>query len=517
MSAPQPYVSLRGIRKAFGSNIALAEVDLDIFPGEVHALLGENGAGKTTLMNVLYGLYKADAGTISVAGKDVKVSGPSDSIALGIFMVHQHFRLIQNFTSLENVMLESGSGLLLDYKASRRKVEETAKAYGLEVDLDAKIKSLPIGAQQRVEILKALSTNPKVLILDEPTSSLTPQEADSVLASVRKFAEKGLGVVFITHKVREVMAVSDRITVLKGGHLVTTALAKSLSENRLVSLMMGGDEATEQLLSTSPSSVIDRRRPEVALAVKGLTVLGGKKEIAVSDVSLTVQKGEILGLAGVSGNGQTELAEAITGVRKPLKGEIFVGSTRVDGRPPRELIKLGVGYVPEDRMGAGLLPSMRVMENLILGHQRDEPFSKKGLMDYNEADSEARQAIEEYSIKARGPEASAGQLSGGNIQKLLIARALLKQMNLVVAHNPTRGLDIKTTDYVLKSLLRQKDEGAGVLLISEDLDELMLVSDSICAIFKGELMGRVERKDFDKYAIGAMMAGRRQEEGGSQA
>ncbi|MDA4125430.1 MAG: ABC transporter ATP-binding protein [Thaumarchaeota archaeon] len=498
---------MNGIRKQFGNTIALADVDIKLNTGEIHALLGENGAGKSTLMNVLFGLYKPDKGTIAIAGRPVKMDGPKTAISLGVFMVHQHFRLIGNFTSLENIMVNSSRGMMLNYNDARNLAEKAAEAYGLGVDLDTKVKRLPVGAQQRVELLKALSTKPKLLILDEPTSSLTPQEADSVLESVKKFAERGLGVVFITHKIREVFEVSDRITVLKQGQIVGSFSGKEVTDRQLIELMMGSQERSNEMLQFSGPRPESAARPEKILEVKGITVLGAQREVAVQDTSFSIAAGEILGLAGVSGNGQREIAEAITGIRKVQHGQIVIQGVDVTSSSPAKMLDAGVTYIPEDRMQDGLLPTMSIVENLFLGHHREPPFARGPYVNYKEAVSEAQRAISDYSVKAEGPEETAAKLSGGNIQRLLIARSLIKSSKLLVAHNPTRGLDLKSTDFVLKRLLTHISTGSSVLLISEDLDELMLVSDRISAIYKGRVSESVTGPKFDKYVIGAMMAG----------
>jgi ABC-type uncharacterized transport system ATPase subunit len=507
LSQIHPFVRMSGIHKQFGNTKALAGVDIDLNVGEVHALLGENGAGKSTLMNVLFGLYKPDSGTITIDGKQVKIDGPGTAKSLGVFMVHQHFRLIGNFTSLENIILSSTKGFMLNYGHAKKLAEKAEETYGLKVDLTSKVKQLPVGAQQRVELLKALSTQPKLLILDEPTSSLTPQEADAVLESVEKFVKQGLGVVFITHKIREVFEVADKITVLKQGSVVGRFQAKDVTDRQLIELMMGSKEQSAEMLLFSGERPQSAVRPETNLEVKGITVQGSKKEVAVVDTSFSIAGGEILGLAGVSGNGQRELAEALTGVKKVQTGQILLAGKDVTNSSPNKMLQSGVHYIPEDRIQDGLLPSMSLVENLFLGHHNEPPFARGALIDYKDAVSATEQAITEFSVKAEGPEESAVKLSGGNIQKLLIARSLIKPAKLLVAHNPTRGLDLRSTDFVLKRLLSHRDTGSSVLLISEDLDELMLVSDRICAIYRGKVSESFTREKFDKYLIGAKMAG----------
>ena len=510
-------VEMKGVVKRFGELLALDHVDFTLERGEVHALLGENGAGKTTLMNVLFGLYRANEGEVFVEGKPVSIRDPKDALAQGVAMVHQHFKLVANFTALENILLGTGRGLQFDKKAEREKVEKLSQEYGLVVDLDSKIRDLPVGAQQRVEILRVLRREPKVLILDEPTSSLTPQEADVLLGAIDKLTEKGLGVVFITHKVKEVMAVADRITVLKGGRLMGTVSVSGASEKELVELMMGGKEFARPLLQ--PSQI--RRQESLSLGepileVSNLTVESSKGVAAVSDLSFVLHEGEILGVAGVSGNGQRELAEAIMAVRRPKSGSIKLKGVDVTKRTPHWMLAQGVSYIPEDRMGDGLLPTMSVAENLMLSHHYVPPYARGFVINYEVVEETAKKAVQDYNIKTPSVSTHAGRLSGGNIQKVLIARALLTPSKVVVAHNPTRGLDIATTDLVLKNLISQREGGAGIVLISEDLDELMMVSDRILVLYRGTLMGVLAPDRYDKYTIGALMAGRPMHEGGKQ-
>jgi general nucleoside transport system ATP-binding protein len=506
--SPLPFVQMKSIRKIFGNTRALDDVSLELGTGEVHALLGENGAGKTTLMNVLFGLYEPDGGEILVQGRETKINGPKEAISLGIFMVHQHFRLIGNFTALENIMLNAARGTLLDYGTAEKLAKEASSTYGLQVDLNAKIKQLPVGEQQRVELLKALSTHPKLLILDEPTSSLTPHEADSVLETIRKFAGQGLGVVFITHKIREVFAASDRITVLQQGKVVGRFRSKDVTEKELIELMMGTQEPPREILRQEVAAFEPSPRGPM-LQVKDISVIGAQKERALRGVSFSISRGEILGVAGVSGNGQRELAEAVTGAIKIQSGKVIFDGRDVTNTSPNKMLESGLGYIPEDRVADGLLPTMSVAENVFLGHENESPFRHGLLIDYKQAVAETMRVISSYSVKAEGPQAHAMTLSGGNLQKVLVARALLKTPKLLVAHDPTRGLDIKATRFVMQQLLAQRAAGAAILLISEDLDELISISDRICAIYKGEIMGFVERKAFDKYEIGYMMAGRR--------
>ena len=502
MEAPV-VVSMVGITKRFGELCALDSANLDLRRGEVHALLGENGAGKTTLMNVLYGLYQLDEGKIIIDGKEVSIQNPGDALSHGIGMVHQHFRLISNFTAFENIVLGTGKGLKFDEAALKEEVTKIARDYNLGIELDAKVKSLAVGSQQRVEILKVLTRSPKVLILDEPTSSLTPQEVDALLAAVKKFAQGGLAVVFITHKVKEVMAIADRITILRGGKNVATVEVKGISEAKLVELMMGGSES----VAASRGDAGRSQGRGVVLAVKDLVVFGDEKLRAVDGLNLSLYSGEILGLAGISGNGQRELSEAIMGIRKSESGSISLDGEETTGLNCKKLIARGVRYIPEDRMADGLLPTMSVAENLMLSHQRSSPFVKAYSVDYGQVAKRSREVVREYDVKTPGISTHAGRLSGGNIQKVQIGRALIEDSKVLIAHNPTRGLDIATTNLVLRKLAELKAKGTGVILISEDLDELMQVSDRLGVICKGRITGVLAPSEYDRYKIGALMVG----------
>ena len=505
------FVEMHGISKRFGEVQALDNVSIHIDRGEILGLLGENGAGKTTLMNILYGLYKADRGEIYVDGKKVRIRSPKDALSLRIVMVHQHFKLIPGFTVMENVVLGYARGLKLELKVYEDKVKEIAEKFGLEVDLNAKVRDLPVGVQQRVEILRALFRGARLLILDEPTSSLTPQEADMLLSALKRMSKMGLSVVFITHKVKEVMAVADRIVVLKAGRIMGTLNPETASEDRLIELMMGGK--TFKPLILLPPKELDAFKPslsgEEVLKVEGLVVEKQKGEIAVNGATFGVRKGEILGIAGVSGNGQRELVEALAGVRRVKSGKVFFEGREITGYPPDRILQLGITYIPEDRMRDGLLPSLSVAENIVLGHHGNPPFASGIMINRKAIYDVSKKFVEEFKVKTPTVRVPAGRLSGGNIQKLQIIRALLGDVKLVLAHNPTRGLDIATTDMVLRSFINLKKKGRSVLFISEDLDELMTVCDRIMAIYKGGIMGTVKRGEFDRYKIGAMMAGKR--------
>jgi simple sugar transport system ATP-binding protein len=505
---------MKNIHKRFGDVVALDGVTIDIREREVLGLLGENGAGKTTLMNILYGLYKADSGEIYIKGKKVKISSPRDGISNGIFMVHQHFKLVSNFTALENIIIGtaplSESIKPMRLEDARKKVEEIMDKFKLHVDLDARIRDLPVGVQQRVEILKALYRGAKLLILDEPTTNLTPQEVDMLLKSLKEMVHAGLSVVFITHKIHEVLAVADRITVLRAGKVIGTLPTDKADDVTLVKMMVGERLSIED--SILFRGIKEDLRVGVAegsplLEVKGIHVVDELGTEVLKNVNLEVRKGEILGIAGVAGNGQRELVETIVGVRKPIKGKIIIDGIDATNYSPEKILSLGVSYIPEDRLNDGILPTLTVAENIILGFHKFFIKGNKPLLDTNKIRKLSREAILKFNIKTPHELGIAGRLSGGNIQKLMIARALLKNPKILIAHNMTRGLDVAITEFVLREVLRLKRSGSAVLFVSEDLDELLLISDRIAVMYKGQIVGEVPREKFDKYEIGKLMAG----------
>ena len=501
-------VSMRGIRKRFGNVVALDGVDLDIYRGEILGLLGENGAGKTTLMNILFGLYKLDEGEIYIKGEKVSIRSPEDAIRHGIFMVHQHFKLIGNFTVLENIVLGTvkGSKSLkpVELKDARATIEKLMDSFGIKIDLDAKIRDLSVGDQQKVEILKALYRKARLLILDEPTTNLAPQEVDSLFNSIREMVARGMSVVFITHKIKEALSIADRIAVLRNGKNMGVLDSREATEDLLVELMVG-TRLGPSITATSKTTI---RNPERRVLLKLSSVSLVESGIAkLSKINLEVREGEILGVAGVSGNGQRELAEVIMGIRKPTSGKIEVLGLDVTGMKTPDIIAMGVGYIPEDRLVDGILPTMSLAENIILGYHRLFARGLFKLIDYEAVRRESREAIARYRIVAPDENVRAGRLSGGNIQKLLIARTLSRKPKVLVAHNMTRGLDIATTNFILKELLDLKSRGTAILYISEDLDELMTISDRIAVMYKGRIVRVFEKGEFDKYSIGRMMMG----------
>lgn len=506
-----PLVRMQGIRKAFGDVVALEDVQFDLEPGEIHGLLGGNGAGKTTLMNILYGLYAADAGDIFVRGERVHIRSPRDALAHGIGMVHQHFLQVTPFTVAENILLGTlprlGSTTHVD--EGIRRIRELSTRFGLEVDPHARVEDLPVGVRQRVEILKALYRGVDILILDEPTTNLTPQEVDALFRSLRAMVEQGLSVVFITHKIREVMAVCDRVTVLRDGHNIFTVSRQDVSEEDLVRGMVGEqlDVSTSFLFAGRPREAEDHTVGEALIQVEDLQVLADTGAPAVRGCSFDVRAGEIFGIAGVAGNGQRELVEALMGIRPVAGGRARVNGMEVHGGETTRLLASGVAYIPEDRLEDGFLPLASVAHNLILGYHRQPPYARGWLLEWKTIFQEAWRLIREYAIRTSGPDDLAANLSGGNIQRLMLARAFAHPMRVLIAHNPTRGLDIPSTEFVYHKLMEQRSRGTAVLLVSEDLDELLLLSDRIGVLYRGRIVGILERARFDKYLIGQMMGG----------
>ncbi len=508
----EPILELKDIRKVFDKTIALDGVSFQLFAGEIHGLLGGNGAGKTTLMNILYGLYRKDSGEIILQGEKIDIQSPRDALRAGIGMVHQHFLQISNYTVLENIVL--GSDVVNRYtmklESEAAKVEELCRRFGLDVDINATIDSLPVGARQKVEILKALYRGVKILILDEPTTNLTPQEVDSLFVSLRKLVDDGLSIVFITHKLREVLSVCDRITVLREGRNITTLDRADASEEVFVRAMVGEQMDIEDSIYFAREgqkyTAFDSQAG-VVLEVNSVGLVSKDGVARLKDLNFVIHKGEILGVAGVAGNGQRELAECVTGILPPSSGKILLDGKDVSNIAIAELLRMGIAYIPEDRLHDGFLPKATVAQNLILGYHRQAPYSDGRFINWKTVHQNARQQISEYNIKTGGPEEIGGTLSGGNIQRVMIARAFSMPSKLLVAHNPTRGLDIPSMDFVYSKLLERKSQGDATLLISEDLDELLLMCDRIAVLYRGEILGILERSQFDKYAIGRLMSG----------
>ncbi|MGY5765883.1 ABC transporter ATP-binding protein [Brachybacterium sp. DNPG3] len=493
-------LELRGITKVFGTFVANDAIDLVVEPGEIHSLLGENGAGKSTLMNVLYGLYRPDGGEILLDDRPVRFGGPGDAMRAGIGMVHQHFMLVPPFTVAENVMLghEHTSFGLLDLATARRTVREISERFGFELDPDAVVEDLPVGAQQRVEIIKALSRRAEILVLDEPTAVLTPHETDELMAIMRQLRDEGTSIVFITHKLREVKAVADRITVIRRGKVVGTA-DPSADQTELASLMVGRAVALE--LEKEPAAPGD-----VALRISGLSVADEAGTILLDDVDLEVRRGEVLGIAGVQGNGQTELTEALLGLQHGLKGSILLDGEELVGRSTRQILDAGVGFVPEDRTHDALIPDFTVAENLVLDQHHRRPFGSRLSLRPGAIRQRALEDVAEYDVRTGSIDDHVSTLSGGNQQKVVMARALGRELSLLIASQPTRGVDVGSIEFLHRRIIAERDKGTPVVIVSTELDEVVQLSDRIAVMYRGAILGIVPA-DEDRDVLGLMMAG----------
>jgi ABC-type uncharacterized transport system ATPase subunit len=494
-------VALRGITKRFPGVIANDSVDLELLEGEIHTLLGENGAGKSTLMNVLTGIYLPEAGTIAIWGEEQQLRSPKDAIAQGIGMVHQEFKLVQTHTVTENIVLGLASGLSpVREEEARDKVAELSRQYGLAVDPAAPIWQLSIGEQQRVEILKILYRGARILLLDEPTAVLTPQEAEDLFTTLRSMREQGHSIVFISHKLDEVMAVSDRVTVLRRGKNVGTLMAGDTNPQELSNLMVGREIRFE----TFPRP---EQRGEAVLEVEGVGALNDRGLPGLTDLSFEVAAGEILGFAGVAGNGQEELAQVITGLRSVTAGRILVDGRDMTHAKAREFILNGVSYVPADRHGVAVVGSMSLTNNSVLRRYREKKFARGPFLDLAAAATYAKRLIEEFNILTPGPDTAVRSLSGGNLQKSILAREMTTRHRLLVVMSATRGLDVGATEFVRRTLNEHRHEGAAIVLISEDLEELLSLSDRIAVLFHGQIMGIVDADHAEIESLGLMMAG----------
>ena len=499
-------LELRGITKRFGSLVANDHIDLTVEPGEIHCLLGENGAGKSTLMNVLYGLHQPDEGEILVDGVVKTCSSPREAIANGIGMVHQHFMLVPVFTVAENIILgdevELGASRgplgLLDRRRAKAHVREVSERYGLPVDPDALIENLPVGIQQRVEIVKALVRDAQTLILDEPTAVLTPQEIEDLFTVMNALREAGKSIVFITHKLKEVKAIADRITVIRHGAVVGQA-SPSSSEQELASLMVG---RSVQLVVDKQANTPGR----ASFQVKNLTVRDQHGNAAVDDISFDVKDGEILGIAGVQGNGQSELVEAFLGLTPVDSGSITLDGTSLVGLNPRQALDAGIGFIPEDRGHDGVVGEFSIAENLVLDLYTSAPFGKRFSLDLDAIEKNAKNRIEEFDIRPAAPSHPAGKLSGGNQQKVVVARELSRPLRLLVASQPTRGVDVGAMEFIHKRIVAERDQGRPVVVVSTELDEVLALADKIAVMYRGKIVATVP-PDTSREEIGLLMAG----------
>jgi simple sugar transport system ATP-binding protein len=498
----------KGITKHFPGVLANDHVGFDLRKSEIHALLGENGAGKTTLMNILYGLYLPDSGEVLVNGEPAAIHSPKDSISLGIGMVHQHFMLIPVFTVAENIMLGDETvrfGMVLDQKTVANRVRDLSHQYGLEIDPEALVGQLPVGVQQRVEIVKALYRNAQILILDEPTAVLTPQEADDLFEIMRELTKRGVSIIFITHKLKEVLAIADRITVMRDGKVVGTVKPEETNEAKLASMMVG----REVILKVEK----DTAKPgDEILKVDGLKVRDARDLETVRGVSFQVRAGEILGIAGVQGNGQTELVEALTGLRSPTGGKIVFDGKNVTGKSPRLITEIGLAHIPEDRQRHGLVMPYTIADNMVLNTYYQRPFGVHGTLQPKAIDANARKLVQNFDVRTPSPYVTVSKLSGGNQQKVIVARELSHPVKLVIANQPTRGLDVGSIEYIHKEIIIMRDRGVAVLLVSAELDEIMALSDRIAVMYRGQVVATVDAAQVTREQLGLWMAGAHPEE-----
>ena len=498
-------IRMENITKRFGSVVANDDVSFAASPGEIHCLLGENGAGKSTLMRILFGLYRADSGSIYVNDNPVTISGPRDAISLGIGMVHQHFMLAEQLTVTENVVAgcEPRRNGLLDYKQARQDILEVSERYGLRVDPDAKVEDISVGQQQRVEIIKALMRGAEVLILDEPTAVLTPPEVSELFTVMRALSEAGTTIIFITHKLKETMEISDKVTVLRDGEKVGTVLTEDATPESLVEMMVGRSLPVHD----------DRRMPPreaIALELRDISVAGrdGSRP-RLDGVSLDIRFGEILGIAGVDGNGQLELEEVVCGLRRPSRGRIIMGGKDLTGLDTRRIRDKGVAYIPSDRLRRGMVSSLSLSRNSVLGMHHHAHFSKRGTLVEDIVDEHAEEIINKYDVRAESIHQPMGSLSGGNQQKMVVGRELSRPHSIVIACQPTRGLDVGAAYYIREQLLDSRNKGKAVLLISAELDEILELSDRIAVIYEGQIVDVRPTGKFTEQELGLLMTGER--------
>jgi len=498
-----PVLELRGITKRFPGVLANDHIDLTLNEGQILALLGENGAGKTTLMNILYGLYNPDEGEVIVRGQKVEIESPNEAIDVGIGMVHQHFMLVPVFTVTENVMLGAEKirmGGVLDRRSAAKKIRQISEHYHLEVDPNAYVKDLPVGVQQRVEIIKLLYREADILILDEPSAVLTPQEVEGLFEIMRTLIDRGKSIIFITHKLGEVLEIADQITVIRRGKVVGSTTPAEANKRKLAEMMVGREVSFE--VDKGSSKVGDP-----VLVVNNLSVLDDRQQVTVEGVSFEVHAGEVLGIAGVQGNGQTELVEALTGMRESLDGDIKLLGQDISHSKPRKITEMGTAHVPEDRQRDGLILSFPVSDNLVLNSYYLPPFTKGVVLQQDAIMKNAETLIQEFDIRTPSANTNVGSLSGGNQQKVIVAREFSRPIKLLVASQPTRGLDVGSVEYIHRRIIEKRDEGTAVLLVSTELDEIMELSDRIAVMYRGKIIDIVPAEEATKERIGLLMAG----------
>jgi ABC-type uncharacterized transport system ATPase subunit len=502
-------IEMLNIRKVFGNFVANDNITLQLKKGEIHALLGENGAGKSTLMNVLFGLYQPDGGEIRVKGQTVKISNPNVANDLGIGMVHQHFMLVDTFTVTENIILgsEPTKGGKIDIKRAEQEVRELSERYGLAVDPTAKIADISVGMQQRVEILKTLYRGADILIFDEPTAVLTPQEIQELIQIMKALVREGKSIILITHKLKEIMEVCDRVTVIRRGKGIGTLNVADTNPNELAALMVGREvHFKTDKKPAQPSKEV--------LEIKDLVVKDARGVTVVDHLNLTVRAGEIVGIAGVDGNGQSELIETITGLIKAESGSIKLNGKEILNLSPRKITEAGVGHIPQDRHKHGLVLDFPIGENMVLQTYYKEPYSKNGILNFKNIYDKARQLIKEFDVRTPDEYTKARALSGGNQQKAIIGREVDRNPDLLIAAQPTRGLDVGAIEFIHKRLIEQRDQGKAVLLVSFELDEIMNVSDRIAVIYEGKIVAIVDPKETTEQELGLLMAGSKRKEAG---
>ena len=500
-------IEMIGIRKEFPGIVANDDITLQVEEGQIHAILGENGAGKSTLMSILFGLYKADRGVIKVRGKEVSISSPNDAFDLGIGMVHQHFQLVHNFTVAENIILGREGGFVYDIRTASRKIKEISDRYGLSIDPDMVIEDITVGMQQRVEILKMLYRDADILIFDEPTAVLTPQEIDELMQIMRNLAAEGKSIILITHKLEEIKAVAEKCTIIRRGKLVGVVDVAGTSVEEMAALMVG----------RPVSFKVDKGEPrigEAVMEIRNLDVLNNKHVLGVKDFSLTIRRGEIVGIAGVDGNGQSELVEALSGLRKVEGGQIVFKGQDITNASIQERNEMGLGHIPEDRQKRGLILAEPLSTNFVIKEFYKQPYSKHGILNQEAIVEYGQKIIDKFDVRSgEGITSLAGKLSGGNQQKAIIGREVEADPDLLIAVQPTRGLDVGAIEFIHKELVKERDSGKAVLLVSFELDEIFNLSDRIAVMNAGRLIDIVDTKDTDEHAVGLMMAGIRKEDG----